>query len=106
MDTGVALITLNAGMSGNKARPWYPVAKTWFDLYREFARTAASCIFPIIFGLFRFTVLSSMDYSDHPSEYGVHWNFYTTIGVISLGQNFFYQPKYALGMGVVILILY
>lgn len=106
MDTGVALITLNAGMSGMKARPWTPVVKTYGEWYKDLIRNATSVIFPVIVGTLRFCIVSDFDYQEHASEWGIHWNFYTTVAVISLGQNFVYQPKYSLGIGVAMIIIY
>lgn len=106
MDTGVALITLNAGMSGVKARPWNPEALTYGQWYKDFLRNASGIVFPLIVGLLRFCVVSDLDYQEHASEWGIHWNFYTTVAVISLGQSFVYKPKHALGIGVAILITF
>ena len=75
MDTGVALITLNSGMSGAKARPWSHEAKTYSEWFKEFIRTASSIIFPIIVGFLRFCIISDLDYQEHASEYGTHRNF-------------------------------
>jgi len=51
-------------------------------------------------------MISEFDYQEHASEWGTHWNFYTTIAVISLAQNFLVKTKYALGSGIAILLLY
>ena len=47
MDTGVALITLNSGMSSRKARPWNQ-ARSWGDVLKELFESAISVIFPIM----------------------------------------------------------
>ena len=105
MDTGVALITLNAGISGAKARPWVKITslKQWFS---ELYRSANSVIFPIIVGFLRFCIISELDLQEHPSEWGIHWNFYTTIAVISLLQNLVFRPQYAIFIGLAIIMVY
>lgn len=83
MDTGVALITLNAGMSNQKARPWARVTNLK-QCCRELLRSAKAILFPILMTLLRFLVIDDLEMLEHPSEWGTHWNFYTTVAVISL----------------------
>ena len=105
MDTGVALITLNAGISGLKARPWHEVTSArqcCIDLLRSFQ----GILLPILFGFLRFCVISDLDYQDHPSEWGIHWNFYTTIAAITLCQNIIVKSKYTMLIGITLLFSY
>lgn len=80
MDTGVALITLNAGISGPKARPW----KQPGGLCSELFASVRSVFLPLLVGTLRFWVIQDFDYQEHASEWGIHWNFYTTIAIIGL----------------------
>lgn len=47
-----------------------------------------SVIFPLIVGSLRFLLLEYVDYQEHPSEWGIHWNFYTTVAAINIMQAF------------------
>lgn len=58
MDTGVALITLNAGISGPKARPWKQTS-SWL---KELLISVRSVILPLIVGTLRFWIISDFDY--------------------------------------------
>ena len=82
MDTGVALITLNAGMSGPRARPWFNI-NSFGQWMKEFSRSINAVVFPIIIGWLRIIILEDFNYQEHPSEYGTHWNFFTTIAVVA-----------------------
>lgn len=46
--------------------------------------TCKSLLPVIVLGLMRLVTLKSVDYQEHVSEYGVHWNFFFTIFVVSL----------------------
>ena len=61
MDTGVALITLNSGMSSRKARPWNQ-AKTCREVVKDVFESAMGVIFPVIIGTFRIILLDDVDY--------------------------------------------
>lgn len=105
MDTGVALITLNSGMSGRKARPWVilrglkaQVADILFSFKENLVTLCA--------GFFRFLLLSELDYQGHASEYGIHWNFYSTISLINIFQSFVRNPKHAFLMALSIMTIY
>lgn len=83
MDTGVALITLNSGMSSRKARPWNN-ARSCFDIFKDVFEAAVGIIFPLVAGMFRIMLVDNVDYQEHPSEWGIHWNFYTTVATINV----------------------
>ena len=105
MDTGVALITLNSGMSSRKARPWTQ-ARAWSDVAKELFESAVSVIFPIILGIFRILLLNSSDYQEHPSEWGIHWNFYTTVAAINILQALIKWPNYSIPFAFVLILSY
>ena len=106
MDTGVALITLNAGISGMKARPWNSDVNSMRHFIGDVIKSSRGILFPIIVGSLRFWILDDFDYQEHSSEWGIHWNFYTTVAMITLAQNFIVQPKYAMAIGVIIVFTY
>ena len=105
MDTGVALITLNSGMSNVKARPWHKEGGV-LQIGKDLLNSAQSVIFPIIVGSLRFCVISDLDMLEHPSEWGIHWNFYTTVACISLLQNFVIRSKFCITIGLTLMVSY
>ena len=61
---------------------------------------------PILIGFLRFCIISDLDYQAHPSEWGIHWNFFTTIAAITLCQNIIVKSKYTILIGLLILFSY
>lgn len=63
-------------------------------------------MFPILLGFFRIVLLSKLDYQEHPSEYGIHWNFYTTIAIVNILLCFVRSPEVCLPLGFALMIAY
>lgn len=61
MDSGVALITLNAGLSSRKARPWFYHTNRQ-SVWAELWETVKSSVLPLVIGFIRIVLLSSLDY--------------------------------------------
>lgn len=53
----------------------------------------------------RFLLLTGIDYHDHVTEWGVHWNFFLTIAIINIMLVFVRSSENALLMGFVILLV-
>ncbi|KAJ8328114.1 hypothetical protein BDV3_005411 [Batrachochytrium dendrobatidis] len=47
-------------------------------------KTSQIVIFPVLFGVLRIAFVKSVNYQEHVSEYGVHWNFFFTLACVSL----------------------
>lgn len=45
-------------------------------------------------------------FKSHVSEYGIHWNFYTTIFVINFFLSFVTNVKYCVTIALVLMIIY
>jgi len=105
MDTGVALITLNSGMSGRKARPWF-VVRGLKEQISDILFSFRENLVTLCAGFFRFLLLNELDYQGHASEYGIHWNFYSTISLINIFQSFVRDPKYSVWLALSIMTVY
>ena len=105
MDCGVALITLNSGMSGRKARPWIKIY-TFSQLMEEVNQTMLGVIVPICVGFLRILFLSELNYQEHPSEWGTHWNFYTTVAIINVVQSFLVSSRFAIPIAMTMIVTY
>jgi len=105
MDTGVALITINSAMSNRKARPWFQVL-TFKSQIMDILSSIFENLFLLFAGFLRFFLLSELDYQGHASEYGIHWNFYSTIAVINIMQSFLYDPSQSITLAIVIMTGY
>ena len=73
MDVGAASFALLAGLSSPRARHGRP--RSW---KREIWR-----MLPLVFmGSLRLLTHQEIEYQEHVSEYGVHWNFFYTLAVL------------------------
>lgn len=81
MDTGVGLFVYGNGLVA-------PELNTSSDCnrisWKKLEKTLWSCLPLIILGALRFTATNELDYQQHISEYGVHWNFFLTLAFTKL----------------------
>lgn len=95
MDTGVGLFVLINGCVSQEARVKEYERMTW----KRFSKTLLGIVPLISLGMIRFFVTNEIDYQQHISEYGVHWNFFMTLAAVrlfgSLCIGVLPSPKYA-----------
>ena len=73
MDVGVGLYVFSNGIVYN-----FPDGPSKFTIKR--LKTIIISSFPLILlGIFRFLITKEIDYQEHISEYGIHWNFFITL---------------------------
>eukprot|EP00943_MAST-04B_sp_MAST-4B-sp1_P009368 g9368.t1 len=108
MDLGVGMFIFSGGLVSRVARDSSKVG-TSFNIKLNIANEAASTIKSVmpmlLLGVARFATTKGVEYQEHTSEYGVHWNFFFTLAVLSLftgilrpiliwfSQTFKKQPK-------------
>lgn len=81
MDTGVGLYVYGNGLVAPELNSSSENSKiTW----RKLEKTLWSCLPLIVLGALRFTATNELDYQQHVSEYGVHWNFFLTLAFTKL----------------------
>jgi phosphatidylinositol glycan class W len=60
-----------------------------------------------VIGIGKFLVHASVDYQEHVSEYGVHWNFFMSLGFVSLLSAVLDLDGFSsLGFSVLVMVLY
>lgn len=72
-------------------------------------RTSKRCLPLLLLGLGRLLANRSVDYHEHVSEYGKHWNFFLTLAVIQLAATALHTvfPHKALfPLAIIVLVLY
>ncbi|KAI9868214.1 MAG: Glucosaminyl phosphatidylinositol (GlcN-PI) nositol acylation protein [Trichoglossum hirsutum] len=101
MDLGVGSFVFSAGIVGAG-----PVLKGQYSgrrttLGSRLYAAARHSLPLLILGLIRLYSVKGLDYAEHVTEYGVHWNFFFTLGLlppfVAVFQSLFaYIPSYAL----------
>ncbi|NXS13405.1 PIGW protein, partial [Neodrepanis coruscans] len=84
MDLGVGTFVFGNALVCPEARQRSQVAQPQFSsLARQFFS-----VWPLVsLGFGRLLSVKSMDYHEHTSEYGVHWNFFFTLAVVRLAAS-------------------
>jgi phosphatidylinositol glycan class W len=110
MDVGVGSFVFSAGVVGAR-----PIIKEKLEgkttalsvrLYRSIRHSLPL----IVLGFIRLYSVKGLDYAEHVTEYGVHWNFFFTLGLLppflALFQSAFqYVPSYA-GLAIILGAVY
>uniref|UniRef100_A0A6B2L4H1 Phosphatidylinositol-glycan biosynthesis class W protein n=1 Tax=Arcella intermedia TaxID=1963864 RepID=A0A6B2L4H1_9EUKA len=81
MDIGVGGFVISLGLVSRRARPAPSAPLPLLARLSHSLRLS----FPIfILGFLRFFLLKLVQYPEHTSEYGAHWNFFTTLAFLTL----------------------
>lgn len=81
MDTGVGLYVFNNALVDAQRNYAELTAPMTSDRLRRLLASVAPLL---VLGAGRFFVTSSIEYQQHVSEYGVHWNFFVTLALTRL----------------------
>lgn len=85
MDLGVGSFVFSQGLVGAipyVKDPGYAQA----PVLGKLIGTGKKCLPILILGLIRVALVKGTDYPEHVSEYGVHWNFFITLGLLPLAS--------------------
>jgi phosphatidylinositol glycan class W len=110
MDMGVGSVVFSGALVSRQARlsaaASCGVAANPGRLY--YAVGAIKSSLPLVLvGLARLVLIKSTNYQEHVSEYGLHWNFFFTLGVVGLFISLLNIPsRYCGALGLVIAYAY
>lgn len=65
---------------------------------KPWARQVLKYGVPVCLGVLRLVVLRALDYQQHDSEYGVHWNFYVTLAAVWFAVSVMHATSSATGL--------
>ncbi|KAF1336437.1 Gpi-anchored wall transfer protein 1, partial [Globisporangium splendens] len=94
MDIGVGAFIVSSAIVSSYARQSRPAAadKKRHVSQHSFGQKLYAFVRPIalilILGSARFLTVKGVNYQEHVTEYGVHWNFYFTLGGVYLAYSF------------------
>lgn len=78
MDLGVGSFVFSMGLVTARQTILFPTRPWKQDVKRSLSSSANL----LVLGFIRLALVKSMDYHEHVSEYGVHWNFFFTLGFL------------------------
>ncbi|VDB96676.1 unnamed protein product [Peniophora sp. CBMAI 1063] len=85
MDIGVGSFVFSSGLIS--ARPIVKDPRYLSQsLIPKLLNTLGGCIPILVLGIVRVLLVKGTEYPEHVTEYGVHWNFFLTLGVLPLLQ--------------------
>lgn len=102
MDVGVGSFVVASALTSRQARGVVDSSKSRVDI---FLSTLRGIIPVLVIGVARILAVKGSNYQEHVSEYGVHWNFFFSLALITLTINTLNVPvKYNAILGVVLLM--
>ncbi|ELU08066.1 hypothetical protein CAPTEDRAFT_138269 [Capitella teleta] len=84
MDIGVGAFVVANGMVAPEARGKWPSSSTLYQKSHLVLQSVISTLPLWLLGFARLLVTKSVDYHEHVSEYGVHWNFFFTLAIVKI----------------------
>ncbi|KAI8140698.1 GWT1-domain-containing protein [Fennellomyces sp. T-0311] len=79
MDVGVGAVVFSSGIVSSRAYLYHKPEETKI---RTLVSAVRSALPILILGFARFILTKGVDYQEHISEYGLHWNFFITLGFL------------------------
>ncbi|GAB5593512.1 Glucosaminyl phosphatidylinositol (GlcN-PI) nositol acylation protein [Umbelopsis nana] len=79
MDLGVGAFVFSSGVVSGRAYAHHGAAP---NLLSNFAKSLRSSLPLLTLGFIRLLATKSVNYQEHNSEYGLHWNFFFTLGFL------------------------
>ncbi|SGZ52083.1 CIC11C00000003162 [Sungouiella intermedia] len=110
MDMGVGLFVFAMGLANSRSVIKKKTAATKdSQSYLQLIRQNTVKALPVLaLGLIRLVSVKSLEYQEHESEYGIHWNFFMTLGLLPIVLGILdpilnYVPRFfvALAIGVI-----
>lgn len=82
MDMGVGSFVFAGGLFAARPVLAEQVSGRASSLPRRLVYSARHSVPLLLFGVIRLLSVKSLDYAEHVTEYGVHWNFFFTLGLL------------------------
>lgn len=82
MDVGVGSFVFSAGLVSARPTLRARVAGKTFSFSSQLKSTLRASLPLLILGFVRLYSVKGLDYAEHVTEYGVHWNFFFTLGFL------------------------
>lgn len=84
MDVGVGAYVMCNAIVSPATKETYLGHRTFLDKCNAIFKALLTTLPLLVLGVIRFLSLKVVDYHEHVSEYGVHWNFFLTLAVVRM----------------------
>lgn len=87
MDMGVGLFVFSMGLASSRSviKKNSTSAKSLFSAYVSLiGNSVMKALSVLALGAIRLVSVKSLEYQEHVTEYGIHWNFFITLGVLPI----------------------
>ncbi|KAK3329082.1 GWT1-domain-containing protein [Apodospora peruviana] len=110
MDMGVGSFVFSAGVVAARPVLKERADNKYIPLGQRLVKSLRHSLPLLVLGLVRFLSVKGLDYAEHVTEYGVHWNFFFTLGFLPPFVALFQSalrviPSYA-GLAVLLGVVY
>ncbi|TPX56896.1 hypothetical protein PhCBS80983_g04223 [Powellomyces hirtus] len=82
MDLGVGMFIFTGGIVAGPRIQSSSMDRR--SAFKNLNNSVRSCIPVLVLGVLRMVVTKSVNYQEHVTEYGAHWNFFLTLGLIPI----------------------
>lgn len=110
MDMGVGLFVFAMGLANSRSviKKKLVLAQKEQSYLKLIYQNTVKALPVLVLGLIRLVSVKSLEYQEHETEYGIHWNFFMTLGLLPIVLGILdpvlnYVPRYlvALTIGVI-----
>ena len=105
MDIGVSAIMFASGFSSGLIVTHKAPSKKRPPLIKRIVKALTGNIGVTIGASVRFLLLHGIDYHEHVTEWGCHWNFFVTIACMNLFMAFIPSANVCLPLGLLVLFM-
>ena len=105
MDVGVSAIMFASGFCSSLIISHKAPSKPRPNLLVRLYKAIFGNIVVLIGAAIRFFMLHGIDYHEHVTEWGTHWNFFVTIACMNVLMCFIPSGRVALPLGIIILMI-
>lgn len=105
MDVGVGCVIVSMGITASRRLDFSSKGHH----YPTFWQTIKSTLPLLILAIIRMFFVKKLDYQEHISEYGIHWNFFITLGLLPLLTWVIFlviPPRWSLIVGSSLAVIY
>ena len=101
MDLGTGSVLFSSALVARSAR------NLQANLGQRAKQATLSCLPLLVMGMGRFVVHKLVDYQEHVSEYGVHWNFYMSLCSVIILSAIINLPAFlTAGVSILLMVVY